>query len=103
MASVSSGNIFMKSKLTLMSGLFILAVAASVQAAVYPGNGNTGFGGPIGQGSLTLNDDGTTISGTFSKGPNGFNDVLVLYIDTGANSGILGTANLTDSGDGLRK
>ncbi len=86
-----------------MSGILTLAISASVNAAVYPGNGNTGFGGTIGQGSLTLNDDGTTISGTFTRGTANFNDVLVLYIDTGTGSGILGTANFTDSGDGLRK
>ena len=82
---------FMKAKRTLLTGAFALALAASAEATVYSGNGNTGFGGPIGTGSLTLTDDGTTVSGTITKGSGGFNDVLVIYIDTGSNSGILGT------------
>src|SRR6185295_19439292 len=74
----------------------------SLQAATYSGNGNSGFGGPIGLGSLTLTDDGTTISGTVNKGPNGFNDVLVLYIDSGA-GGFADTSGFADGFDGLRK
>src|SRR6266536_3137614 len=57
-------------------------ITLTAQATTYPGNGNTGFGGPIGLGSLTLTDDGTTVSGTLNKGPNGFNDVLVIYMDS---------------------
>jgi hypothetical protein len=59
-----------------------LALCFSAAAATYSGNGNSGFGGPIGLGSLTLTDNGTTVSGTVNKGPNGFNDVLVLYINS---------------------
>jgi hypothetical protein len=78
----------------------VLAITA--QSATYPGNGATGFGGPIGLGSLTLTDDGTTISGTVNKGVNGFNDVLVLYIDSTA-GGFGDTSGFGDGADGLRK
>ena len=81
-------------------GASFLAVQAS--ATTYSGNGNSGFGGPIGLGSLTLTDDGTTVSGTVTKGPNGFNDVLVLYIDSGI-GGFADTSGFADSADGLRK
>ena len=54
----------------------VLGLCLPTGAATYSGNGNTGFGGPIGLGSLTLSDNGTTISGTLTKGPNGFNDAL---------------------------
>ena len=70
-------------------------------AGTYNGNGNTGFGGPIGLGSLTLIDNGTTLSGTVNKGPNGFNDVLVIYLDTVA-GGFADTSGFADGADGLR-
>jgi len=77
-------------------------LVASAQAATYSGNGNSGFGGPVGLGSLTLTDNGTTISGTVNKGPNGFNDVLVIYIDSVA-GGFADTSGFADGNDGLRK
>ena len=73
--------------------------------ATYSGNGNSGFGGTIGGGSLTLTDDGTILSGTLTKGPSGFNDVLVLYVDT-APGGFSDTSGFFDDGgggDALRK
>src|SRR5437762_11137563 len=84
----------------LVSVLSSMAITA--QSATYSGNGNSGFGGPIGLGSLTLTDNGTTISGTVNKGPNGFNDVLVLYIDSTA-GGFADTSGFADGADGLRK
>jgi len=84
--------------LTTVLGVFSL----SVQAATYSGNGNSGFGGPIGLGSLTLTDNGTTVSGTVNKGPNGFNDVLVLYIDSTV-GGFADTSGFADGADGLRR
>ncbi len=71
-------------------------------AAIYPGNGNASFGGPIGLGSLTLTDDGTTLTGTVNKGPNGFNDVLVLYVDS-VPGGFADTSGFFDGADGLRR
>jgi hypothetical protein len=53
-------------------------------------------------GSLTLTDNGTTISGTVNKGPNGFNDVLVLYINS-VSGGFSDTSGFADGNDGLRK
>jgi hypothetical protein len=71
-------------------------------SATYLGNGNTGFGGPIGGGSLTLSDDGVTVSGNLTKGPNGFNDALVLYLQTGS-GGFSNTTGFSDAADGLRR
>src|SRR5882762_4062004 len=79
-----------------------LLLSVSSYAATYSGNGNSGFGGPIGLGSLTLTDNGTTVSGTVNKGPNGFNDVLVLYIDSTV-GGFADTSGFADGADGLRK
>jgi hypothetical protein len=74
----------------------------SAQAATYPGNGASGFGGPVGLGSLTLTDNGTVVSGTITKGPNGFNDALVIYIDS-VTGGFADTSAFADGDDGLRK
>src|SRR6266704_6743439 len=79
-----------------------VVVCFSASAATYSGNGNSGFGGPIGVGSLTLTDNGTTVSGTVNKGPNGFNDVLVIYLDSQA-GGFSDTSGFADGADGLRK
>src|SRR3954467_13538885 len=65
--------------LVAVSGLALSV--AQVQAATYSGNGNTGFGGPLGTGSLTLSDNGTTVSGTLTRGSGNLNDLVVIYID----------------------
>jgi hypothetical protein len=92
----------MKRNACSIGAVLLLSLCLSAQAATYPGNGNSGFGGPIGLGSLTLTDDGTTVSGTVNKGPNSFNDVLVIYIDSVA-GGFADTSGFADGNDGLRK
>src|SRR5947209_15227279 len=92
----------MKTNLNLTLAALLISLCLSASAATYSGNGNSGFGGPIGLGSLTLTDNGTTVSGTVNKGPNGFNDVLVLYIDSVA-GGFADTSGFADGADGLRK
>jgi len=87
---------------TIIPTITIAVLGLAAQAATFSGNGNSGFGGPIGLGSLTVTDNGTTLSGTLNKGPNGFNDVLVLYLDTVA-GGFADTSGFADGGDGLRK
>jgi PEP-CTERM motif len=89
-------------KITTLTLASLVLSAAALHAATYSGNGNSGFGGPIGLGSLTLTDDGTTVFGQVNKGPNGFNDVLVLYIDS-QSGGFADTSTLGDGADGLRK
>jgi len=92
----------MKTSLKLALGTLIISLSLTIQAATYSGNGNSGFGGPIGLGSLTLTDDGTTVSGTVNKGPNGLNDVLVLYIQS-IGGGFSDTSGFADGADGLRR
>ncbi len=79
----------------------LLLAAGSVRADQYPGNGNTGFGGAIGNGTLTLSDDGTNISGTLALGGS-MNDVLVLYIQTGP-GGFTYTFGFNDQSDSCRQ
>src|ERR1035438_3574063 len=59
----------------LLAAAGLLLAAGPLRADQYPGNGNTGFGGAIGNGALTLSDDGTNISGTLAVGGS-MNDVL---------------------------
>src|ERR1035438_3942216 len=66
----------------LLAAAGLRLAAGPVQADQYHGNGNTSFGGAVGNGTLTLSDDGTNISGTLTAGGS-MNDVLVLYIQTG--------------------
>lgn len=89
-----------------IAGMVLICAAASVQADIsvdYAGNGNTGFGGPVGNGSLNLTQVGSssTINGTITN-PGGFNDTLTLYVDS-IPGGFTSTATLNDTGDTLRR
>jgi hypothetical protein len=91
----------MKSKhpLKLLPAFATLALIVSdvhsLDAATYAGNGRSGFGGVVGNGSLTITDNGTTLNFTFTRGSDNFNDFLVLYFDTTAG----GAASLPTSGE----
>src|SRR5258708_25044592 len=92
----------MKTVRKVLFVMLLAGLAMTASAATYSGNGNSGFGGPIGLGSLTLTDNGTTVSGTVNKGPNGLNDVLVIYIDS-LGGGFADTSGFADGADGFRK
>ena len=79
----------------------LLLVARPSRAETYHGNGETGFGGAIGNSTLTLSDDGTNISGTLTVGGS-MNDVLVLYLQTGT-GGWTNTSGFNDQGAGCRQ
>jgi N-acetylneuraminic acid mutarotase len=85
----------------ILTAAVLLFVPRPAQADQYQGNGDIGFGGVIGNGTLTLSDDGTNISGTLTVGGS-MNDVLVLYIqsDTG---GFTTTSGFNDQGDSCRQ
>ena len=90
---------------SLAVALGVAALAMSVsptRATTYPGNGNSSFGGPLGLGSLTFTDNGTTVFGTFTRGPGFHNDTLVIYIDSIA-GGLGNTSGMDDAGDDLRR
>ena len=79
-------------KLIGLASTAVCMLSVSAQAATtYAGNGNTGFGGPAGNGMLTFSDDGTTLTGTITPGANNgagvagqFYDEAVIYFDTQA-------------------
>src|SRR5256886_14558168 len=99
---VLTNIMLMRTKSYLVLAVWVVGLCLSARAATYSGNGNTGFGGAIGNGSLSLADDGTTVSGTVTKGAGPYNDILVLYVDSGP-GGFADTSGFTDSGDGSRK
>lgn len=83
--------------------ILLLVYSNSNAQVIYNGNGNTGFAGPIGESSMTVNDDGTNITFNFTKGLGGdFNDILVFYIDTGITGRNVIDSNVNDNGDGSR-
>jgi len=81
--------------------LAVLALPTLGGAAVYNGNGATGFGGPVGTGNVTITDDASGMVITLNKGANGFNDALVLYLDTQP-GGFSDTSLFSDNADGGR-
>jgi hypothetical protein len=82
-------------KLRVAAALLTLTAAGQMQAATYAGNTRTGFGGPIGTGSLVITDDGTNLSFTLNRGSAALNDALVIYFDSAAG----GAASLPTSGE----
>ncbi len=83
----------------LLLCLFISS-ATFAQTTNYPGNGKSGFGGAVGQGTLAITDTGDSIFFRLTKGPGQFNDVLVFYIDAIA-GGISSTQGLRGSGSAV--
>jgi len=81
-------------------GVFCLFSRA--QSALYNGNGNTSFGGTIGNGNLTLTDNGSIVTGTITKGGGLFADVLVIFIDS-KTGGFSTTSDFTDSSGRLTR
>ncbi|MEH6535504.1 MAG: T9SS type A sorting domain-containing protein [Psychroserpens sp.] len=82
---------------------FTLSFGLSFAQTTYNGNGNSGFGGVIGPSSMTIDDDGSTITFEITRGPGEFFDTLVIYLDTatGGRTSIDGDVN--DQGDQLRR
>ncbi len=83
-----------------MKKIYFLVTAALISTAifanVYPGNGNTGFGGAVGTGSLEVTTDLTNITFKFNRGSGDFNDILVIYLDARPTGGFPSTKSLSD-------
>lgn len=80
--------------------LLLSLSAHTATATDYQGNRQAGFDGAVGNGLLSLTSDGTTLTGTITNGNtrDGFNDTLVIYIDS-VTGGFGDTSSFTDSGD----
>ena len=69
-------------KKTILPIIGALALGYSSQATTYNGNGDSGFGGPVGNGNLVVTDDGVNVTFTLNSASSlGGND-LVVYLDT---------------------
>lgn len=89
---------FMKSMFTLLA--FVACLFAQAQTT-YQGNGRTGFGGPIGTGSIAVSQTATAINFSFTKGTNQLNDVVVIYFDS-RTGGFANINGINDNADGQR-
>lgn len=94
----------MTTKNILATGIALLSLGASAFATTYNGNGNTSFGGPIGNGSLTLTDNGITVFGSLTVAGGGLGgNAFVIYLQTPSSaSGFGDTSGFNDNGDQLR-
>jgi hypothetical protein len=89
--------------LSVLVGALVGSSADTARAAFYSGNGDTSFGGAVGNGSLSVTDNGSVLNFQFNRGTSGnFNDALVIFIDS-KSGGFSTTANFNDRGDGLRR
>ncbi len=70
--------------------------------SIFSGNGKTGFGGTVGNGSLKITENAGVLTFEFTRGTDNFNNAIVIYIDS-KSGGITSTSGLTDAADGLRK
>jgi hypothetical protein len=83
--------------LLLISFLFLSSFAFSQNVTTsYNGNQNTGFGGAIGKGSVSITDSGDSISFKLTRGTGLFDDYLVIYLD-GQSGGISSTSGFSAS------
>lgn len=88
----------MKKIYLLLCGMMFFSAQSQT---IYSGNGKTGFGGTVGNGTLTLTKSADLLTITFDRGTDKFNNAIVIYIDSKP-GGITSTAELNDSRDGLR-
>jgi hypothetical protein len=91
----------MNLKTTLLLSAGITAIGFNALATTYLGNGSSAWNGAIGLGSLTLTDDGTTLSGSLTTGGGLGGNAFVLYLQT-AGGGFSTTSGFNDNGDQLR-
>ena len=83
-----------------MAALAFSLAAQAQTTATFPGNGLNGFGGSVGNGTLTVSsDDSGMLTFSAAQGSNRTNfdsNSLVVYIDSGQTGGFASTAGLTD-------
>lgn len=91
-------------KLLLFTFIMSLGLYGANAQINYSGNGNGGFGEPVGGSNMTIADDGDIVTITFNKGIGDFNDDMVMYIDSRV-GGFTSTINFADpdTGDRLRR
>jgi len=79
-----------------------LASAATVYSSV--GNGESGFGGVLGTGTISIDNEADgSLDFTFTKGTGNLDDAVVIYLEAGADQGFTSTANFGDTNSPLSK
>ncbi len=88
-----------------MSLLLVGFTFLSSAQTTFNGNGNDGFGGPVGNSTITVSDTGANGNVTFSvtKGAADFNDYLVIYFDTDVAGRTSIDGSVNDQQDGNRR
>ena len=92
----------MKKISTLFCALTISFFALAQSTSSFSSNGSSGFGGAIGQSTLSITENTTTLTFTLTKGPGNFSDAFVLYLDV-ISGGEISTNNYTDVSDPSRR
>ena len=69
----------------------------------YAGSETSGFAGPVGRSGMNWELDGSTVTVTFYKGTDGFNNELVLYLSTGHDGRSVIDSEVNDGQDDLRR
>ena len=87
-------------KIYFLFTFFISTLAMS--QTNFPGNGKSGFGGTVGNGSISVSDNETTVTFVLNRGAGNFTNALVIFIDSKA-GGFSTTSGFLDQADGLRK
>ncbi|MFN4299915.1 MAG: hypothetical protein ACK4EX_09345, partial [Thermaurantimonas sp.] len=87
-------------KLLFFSVLFPFSIYSQI---TINGNGNSGFGSPVGNGSLQISSSGSNITFTITRGTGNFNDFLVIYISNGAVGRRAIDGDLSDNNDAHRR
>lgn len=87
--------------LILLNYFFFVNVGTS--QVVFNGNGNSGFGSPLGNSMMNFSDDGTTITVNFTKGTGDFNDTMAMYIDNGSAGRTAINGDVNDTADSHRR
>ncbi|HEX8310009.1 MAG TPA: PEP-CTERM sorting domain-containing protein [Chthoniobacteraceae bacterium] len=86
-------------KLYLAAAVAAAILANSTHAQTFTGNGGTGFGGTVGNGSISVSQSTPgTLSFSFTPGATFDGNALVLYFDT-VSGGFTDTSSFTDIGD----
>jgi hypothetical protein len=101
MKTTSARTLFKTSTVTALAAGALLLCGLNARAVNYAGNGDTGFGGSVGNGTLSVTDDGTNITFTLtpSGGSIGGGNGVALFIDNGT-GGFSSTTNFNDDIDG---
>jgi len=102
MKNIRLKQLFGTSTIAALATGALLLCTANVRATNFAGNGSGDWGGSVGNGTLSVTDDGTNI--TFTIIPTGGNfggNGVALYIDTGT-GGFTSTAGFQDGHDGGR-